>query len=243
MKKQFVFLFALLFLMACNPRETNFTLSGQVKGLKKGTLFLQKMDDTLVTNIDSVAINGDAHYTLQAYLKEPEMLFLYLDKNRGDKNDDIVDFFAEKGKMTLNTSLKNFVLDAKITGSKNQKKLEAYKKMMKRFEGSNLDLIKENFDAQKADDQDKILETQKKYDNLLKRKYLYTINYAINNKNMEIAPYLAISEIYDANLKYLDTIYTSLDKKIKKSKYGKALKKEIKSRKKLEKLDKKVKGK
>ena len=65
----------------------------------------------------------------------------------------------------------------------------------------------------------------------MKRKYLYTVNFAITNKEYEIAPYLAVSEIFDANIKYLDTIYTSLKPKVRKSKYGKALKDYIEERK------------
>ena len=68
-------------------------------------------------------------------------------------------------------------------------------------------------------------------DNLLKRKYLYAINFAINNKDNEVAPYIALAEIYDANIKYLDTIYNSLTPDIAKSKYGIELEAFIKQRK------------
>lgn len=240
MKKIILASVVFILVAACSEKESNFSLAGNVDGLKKGTLYLQKMEDTLVANIDSVQINGDAHFNLEAYLKEPEILFLYLDKSKGEKHDDIIEFFAEKGEMTLNTTLKNFKSDAVITGSINQEKLNAYQETMRKFNDQHLDLIKENFDAQKANDEEKVLETDKKYQNWLRRKYLYTVNYAINNKNLEVAPYLALSEVFDANIPYLDTIYKSLDKNIRKSKYGKHLKKYIKDREKLEKLDKKV---
>lgn len=84
------------------------------------------------------------------------------------------------------------------------------------------------------------MEIDRKYDKLLKRKYLYTVNFAINNKEQEIAPYLALSEVFDANIKYLDTIYNSLAPKVKKSKYGKELKDFLKERRKEEKLEDKV---
>ncbi|MBA3985974.1 MAG: hypothetical protein H0X63_05245, partial [Flavobacteriales bacterium] len=51
----------------------------------------------------------------------------------------------------------------------------------------------------------------------------------------EIAPYLAISEIFDANIKYLDTIYNSLPEKNKISTYGKELEKFITERKQIKK--------
>jgi hypothetical protein len=52
---------------------------------------------------------------------------------------------------------------------------------------------------------------------------LYATNFAINNKNFEVAPYIALSEIYDINIKYLDTIQKSMSPKVAKSLYGKKL--------------------
>ena len=115
-----------------------------------------------------------------------------------------------------------------------------YRKMMSRFNDSNLDIIKENFEAQKAEDEEKLIELDNRYDRLLKRKYLYTVNFALNNKDLELAPYLALSEVFDANIKYLDTIYGSLEKNIQKSKYGKQLKEFLKERREEEKLEEKV---
>lgn len=239
MKKIISILSVITLLSACKEKKS-FTLSGHVDGLKKGTLYLQKMKDTLIVNLDSIQINGDANYHLTTNLKEPRLLFLYLDKIDGDKNDDIIDFFAEPGEMTLNTSLDNFELDAKITGSENQIRWEKYQDMLKQFNTNSLELIQENFEAHKNKDSTAIATSRKKYENLLKRKYLYTVNYAIGNKDYAIAPFLALTEIYDANIKYLDTIYSALDKPIKKSIYGKELKKYIKGRKKEEKLADKV---
>ena len=64
-------------------------------------------------------------------------------------------------------------------------------------------------------------------DKNLKRQYLYTINFAINNNKSEIAPYIALMDISDAKFEYLDTIYNSLSQNIKASKYGAFLKKYI----------------
>jgi len=60
------------------------------------------------------------------------------------------------------------------------------------------------------------------------------VNFALNNKDYEVAPYLAVSEIFDANIKYLDTIQKSLSPEVRDSKYGKSLTDFIKERRKLE---------
>ncbi|HMC00967.1 MAG TPA: hypothetical protein VKN14_08025, partial [Flavobacteriaceae bacterium] len=131
-----------------------------------------------------------------------------------------IPFFANYGITEINTTLKNFEIDAEINGSEQQKALEEYKKMISRFNEKNLELIKENFEAQRDQDSIKLNANEAEYNNLLKRKYLYTVNFAISHKDSEVAPYLALSEIYDANVKWLDTINNSLTPKVKESKYG-----------------------
>ncbi len=240
MRKLLVLLIVLVAFSACSKKESNLTVSGTIAGLKKGTLYLQKIQDTLLINVDSVVIKGDANFVLQDYIKSPQIMYLYLDKIDNETYDDRIQFFAEKGEVTINTTLKNFQGDAKVTGSSNQEKLIEYRKMMQRFNDVNLDLIQKNFEAQRDNNEELILETNRDYDRLLRRKYLFTVNYAINNKNLEIAPYLALSEVFDANIKYLDTIYNSMTPEVKKSMYGKELKDFLKKRRELEKLEARV---
>jgi len=171
--------------------------------------------------VDSLTINGNSEFELHSDLESPQMFFLYLDKNSNE--DRRIPFFADKGVIQINTSLKNFELDAQITGSENQKVLEEYQKVAGKFNEKRLDLIKENFEAQKEGDTAKHSKVQKENTNLIKRKYLYTVNFAINHKDSEVAPYLALTEIYDANVKWLDTINNSLTPKVKVSKYGRKL--------------------
>ena len=230
MLKNCITICLLFIIVGCNSKN-DFTLTGNVVGLKKGTLYLQKVEDTTLINIDSVTIDGDAHFVFETRLKEPQILYLNLEKVDRSDYDDRITIFAEPGEMNLSTSLKNFEGQAAITGSANQLKLDEYKKVILRFNDQNLDLIKKSVMAQKEEKEDSLEVYDQKLQRLIKRKYLYTVNFAINNKNLEIAPYLAVSEIFDANVKYLDTIYNSLEPKIRRSKYGKTLKDFIKERK------------
>ena len=240
MKKLSFLLLILISVTACSEKENNLFVTGQVKGLKKGTIYLQKIDDTVLINVDSVKVDGDANFELGDYIKSPRIMYLYLEKVDNAEYIDRIEFFAEAGEVTINTTLKNFQVDAKVVGSENQEKLMDYRKMMQRFNDKNLELIQKNFEAQRDNDKELILSTNKDFDNLLIRKYLYTVNFAVNNKNLDIAPYLALSEVFDANIKYLDTIYSSLTPEVKKNKYGKELKSFLKERRKLEKLEEKV---
>ncbi|MCB0447181.1 MAG: DUF4369 domain-containing protein [Gelidibacter sp.] len=227
--KKILVLVVIGFMFSCGNDSTNFTLKGNVKGLKKGMVYLQRVQDSALVTIDSLDVKGNPEFELHTELESPEVLYLKLYKH--DNEEHIIPFFADKGTTEINSNLKNFEYDFKIKGSKQQEKLEEYQLMMSRFNNQNLDLIKENFDAQKANDTSRINESVDKYNNHIKRKYLYTINFAINNKDNEIAPYLALTEVYDANIKFLDSINNSLTPEVKASKYGKDLQAFIKKRK------------
>lgn len=235
MKKLALLVLTVCSLAACSSEEKNLSIQGKVQGLKKGTLYLQKVEDTALITLDSVVIKGKEDFVLEGYIDGPEVLYLYLNKIDNNEYDDRFLFFAEPGEMTINTTLKNFETDVVIEGSENQQKLDEYNKMMRRFNLKNLELIKSNILARQKEDITLMDSTSKEYDNLTKRRYLFTVNYALNNKDKEIAPYLAISEIFDANIKYLDTIYKSLTPEVRDSKYGKSLEDFLKERREMEK--------
>ena len=57
--------------------------------------------------------------------------------------------------------------------------------------------------------------------------YCLATNFSIQNADKEIAPYIALTELYNANIKLLDTVNNSLTNEIKASKYGVELEKFI----------------
>jgi hypothetical protein len=234
MKYIFTLLFLTVILTNCSTpptKEGNVIVIGNIKGLKKGIVYLQKIQDTVLVNVDSVSIDGRSEFVLKSEVKEPEIHYLYLDKNDGRQYNDRIDFFVEPGEITVTTTLLDFENDIKIKGGKNQEKYIEYKKMIKRFNERNLRIIKENFEATKQKDDEKLIENDKAYKKLVRQKYLYTINFAITNRKLEIAPYITLNEVFDANIKFLDTVAKSLSPKVKKSLYGRQLIKYIDDRK------------
>ncbi len=219
--KNIVFVIIALSLFSCGKEQKGLTVKAHIKGLKKGTVYLKYVQDSTLITVDSVNVDGQSLLELQYDIKEPDMFYLYLDKNTAEDNH--IAFFADKGLTEINTSLKYFIYDAKINGSSQQKSYEDYKKVISRFNKNNLDLIKENFEAYKRGDSAQIANIKKKTDNNTKRKYLYTVNFALNNRDSELAPYLAVNELYNARIDLLDTINNTLTPKVKVSKYGKKL--------------------
>jgi hypothetical protein len=234
MRKSIIGLLSILILVSCSEKKStkNFVLTGNVKGLKKGTLYIQRIKDTLLIPIDTININGDSHFTSEFDLQSPEMLYLFLDRGVTNSVDNNISFFAEKGVMNIETSLDFFTADVKITGSKNQELYDEYRKVVSRYIDQDLDLIQKKLNAYKNNKTDEVLKIEEEQKGILKRKYLYTTNFAVNHADYEVAPYVALAEIYDINLKYLDTIQKSMTPKIAKSLYGKKLNEFIAARKK-----------
>lgn len=229
MRNLITIILALIVVSCANEKQYDLTVKGYVKGLKKGTLYLQKVQDSTLISVDSLVVNGDPNFVLHSDLKTPEVFYLHLNKTNTDEKK--IAFFADKGITEINTTLKDFVFDAEIKGSKQQEKLDEYKKVISRFNDRNLELVKEEIEAKTNGDSTAISNNEEAYEKLLKGKYLYTVNFAINNKDSEVAPYVALTEIFDAKIKWLDTISNALTPEVKNSKYGLMLDEFIKDRK------------
>ena len=198
-------------------------VSGNIDGLKKGTIYLQIQQDSIIVSIDSILLEGNSNFKLETEINEPDIYYLYLDKNDGDSLNDIITFFGNNGEINIKTSLKNFDSSYEISGSKNTELLQEYFSIIRKFNLQNLDLLEIFYKAQIENNQAKIDSVNTQIENLIKRRYLYTLNFATNNSEFEISPYLAVSQIADVNQEFLLKLYDTLPEKIKNSKYGKIL--------------------
>ena len=220
MKKYLLLL--IIIISSCTTTD-NFYLNGDIKGLKKGTIVLSKSIKNSEIVLDSINLNGDSNFTLSYFLNEPEVLKIKL-TNSGLNNDEIY-FFANKGVTDFKTNLKRFVYEADFNGSLQQRKLDEFKKMMTKYNEENLNLIKNQIELYNNEDEMNII--NQKLVNLKKREMFYIINFTINNSNSEVSPFIANKYLNDINIKYLDTIYKSLEESIKNSKYGLILKRKL----------------
>lgn len=227
MKRLFAALAGLLFLVSCQDtkKEGNLHLTGNVKGLGKGTLYIKKQVDTALVVLDSIRIDNDSHFETWLNVTSPEMYVLVLDRGTTNSIDDRLPFFAEPGNINIETTLDAFFADAKVTGSKNHTLFEEFRKIDSRFTDENTNLIVEKLRAQRLGKPERLDSLEKVSESNLKRRYLYAVNFAVNHRDHEVAPYVALSAIPDVSLKYLDTIRTSMTPKVAKSFYGQRLEK------------------
>jgi len=197
-------------------------VKGQIKGLKKGTLYLQKMNDTLLVSVDSLALLGDDKFILTDNVESPVMYYLTFDGNTTDKH---IMFFGEEGEITINDNIEEFGFKPEIKGSKNQEVMDEYRKINQRFLEQRLDFVKKEVEARQSQDEAQIQQIEEDYKKMIRRRFLFSTNFAIANADSEAAPYIALSELYDANIQLLDTINNSLTDRVKSSEYGKRLQK------------------
>ncbi|NAS29710.1 DUF4369 domain-containing protein [Flavobacteriaceae bacterium R38] len=218
----------LLAIVSCSKDQNRMNLSGTVEGLKKGTIYLQKTSDTTLIVIDSVVVDGDSNFSFSVPLESPEVFYLYLDKNDGNTLNDRITFFGEVGDIVINTKRGAFEGLAKVTGSKTNEKFMEYRNMISNFNTTDLKYYQESIKAQRDSNVVKFDSIQKLIDRNNLRSYLYTLNFALTNGDSYVAPYIALSEAFDARLKYLDTINNALTPEVANSIYGKKLQAYIK---------------
>ena len=214
--------FSILAFACSSKKEGNMIVKGQIKGLKKGTLYLQKMKDTVLVSVDSIKLFGDDKFTLADNVTSPEMYYITFDGNTIDKS---LMFFGEKGNITINDNVEEFGFKPEIEGSKNQKVMDKFRDIDSRFKDQRLGFIQKNLEARQAKDEELLKQLDADYQKMLRRRFLFSTNFAIANADSEAAPYIALSELFNANIKLLDTINNSLTDKVKNSNYGKRLQK------------------
>lgn len=224
--KKVVVILSILFMVSCgSDKEDNLIVNGKVRGLKKGTLYLQHLTDTTLVSVDSLEIDGDGTFSLSTFLESPEIYYLYLNKKDNNDINDRITFFAEPGTITINSDWNTFDTTAEITGSPSQVMLEEYQKALSNINLRNMEIMLKASQSEEPLDQAAIDSLEQVSVKNTKRGYAYSINFALNNKDSYIAPYIATKEIPDANIKYLDSIYNVLSPDVANSKYGKELKK------------------
>lgn len=198
------------------------TLKGQVKDLKKGTVLLERFIDTAYVAIDSAVIYGESNFEFKQVLESPEVLHLHLRLENGSLIEDRVSFFAEPGELNIFTKLADFA-DATVEGSKNHELLLMYYKIAQRYNNQNLEIIVEEFHAKKEANDSLIQVLENKKLAVTRNSYLAAVNFALQNSEYDIAPFVMVYETPDINARYLDTVYNSLSDKVKQNNYGKIL--------------------
>ena len=210
-------------LLGCeNNINKNMNVNINIKNFKKGHVYLQKVTDSAIVNIDSIFVKNEKPIIFEYDIDSPELFYVNLDIS---KLDNRIEFFGEKGNITIDTSLEKFNSDFKINGSYSDSIYREYLKIIKQFNNKKLDLIELSFNLSKANQVDSLVKVQKNLETLNKSQYLYNLNYVVSNGDRFISPLIAINEFSQASKVIKDTIRKSMSKEVQESKYGKIFEK------------------
>jgi len=194
------------------------TVKVKVENFKKGNIYLQKISDSALINVDSIFVKKNESIILKHNIDSPELFYLNLDVSDIDNR---IEFFGEKGEINIDTSLEKFNSDFKISGSSIDSLYRDYLSVIKKFNNQKLDLIQLSFNLTKTELDDSLIKVQNQIKSLDKRQYLYNLNYTVSNGNSFISPLVAINEFSESGEIVLDTIKNSMSKQVLESKYGK----------------------
>ena len=217
MKKLLIISF-LFILTNCENNENNMTVNVKVENFKKGNVYLQKISDSALINVDSIFVKKNESIILKYNIASPELFYLNLDVSNIENR---IEFFGEKGEINIDTSLEKFNSDFKISGSSSDSIYRDYLSVIKKFNNQKLDLIQLSFNLTKTELDDSLIKVQNQIKSLNKRQYLYNLNYTVSNGNSFISPLIAINEFSESGKIVLDTIKNSMSKQVLESKYGK----------------------
>ena len=194
------------------------TVNVKVENFKKGNVYLQKISDSALINVDSIFVKKNESIIFKYNIDSPELFYLNLDVSNIENR---IEFFGEKGEINIDTSLEKFNSDFKISGSSIDSIYRDYLSVIKKFNNQKLDLIQLSFNLTKTELDDSLIKVQNQIKSLNKRQYLYNLNYTVSNGNSFISPLIAINEFSESGKIVLDTIKNSMSKQVLESKYGK----------------------
>lgn len=223
MKRILLLLFLGTSIFSCKKEQQgNMLVTGEIKGLKKGALYLQQFKDSTLVNLDSLEIKGDGKFSFRQQVESPDIFYLYLKKQDQNEVNDRITFFGEAGTITIETSWNTFDTQAEISGSKSNEKLQEFQEMASKFNIRELSLAKVLSQGQIQGDTKGVDSLLRLIDQNTINRYRYALNFGLSNGTSYATPYIMITAVGDANPKYLDSVYGMLSPSVADSKYGRA---------------------
>ena len=215
--KRLALIIFLIFISACEIRNDNMIIEGQILDLKKSKIYLAIVDEEKI--IDSANVI-DGKFTLKTYINEPiEMSLILKEKNSGEK----FNFFSEPSSILFRSSKEKFIFNAQIQNSKLFTEFKNIENQIGKFNEKDLELLAEQIELSVKGD-------QKKYDSINgerikinQKKILFIVNYSLNNNSSPVSAFIIHKYKESINKNYIAKVYENFSDELKSSYYGKKL--------------------
>ncbi|WP_162127510.1 TlpA disulfide reductase family protein [Flavobacterium phycosphaerae] len=241
MKKVLLLVTVAIALFSCSKvADGEYLITGKVKGLKTGLVFLQKENPNgmgLLT-VDTVKI-VDEKFEIKGKADEPAISLIEIQKVNGK-----VPFILEEGEISIEVD-KDSIFKSKIGGTYNNDEFSKFNeesgKIKKGLQKKVMDFQMKNMakmnEASQKKDTATINSLRKQYDELQKGITDYTFDYPKTHPKSFIS--VLIVQAMFSNPKFkpadIEAIYTTLDESLRKTKPGKKIKENLENIKKQEK--------
>ncbi len=215
---------SLLIFFSC-AKKHSYTIEGNIKGLKNGTIYLMKIEGGELTKVDSTQVMNEA-FTFKGTVTLPEIHVL-----SPKYGDSFPGFFLENSPIKITGSLDSLKA-LSIVGSKSQDILKQfktyYKDTMLKYQGMATSL--EQAEKSKDTKQVELLNVQIEALNNDYMKYLRTT--VSDNKKSVVGLYLLLSQLAnDMSAAELDSTLATFDSSLKASVYMTELNKKLTAKK------------
>lgn len=232
MKKILLLVAVAVVLFSCkNLAEGEYEITGTVKGMKTGLVYLENQGQMGMgpIAIDTVKI-VDGKFEIKGKTTEPEIHFIQIDKVNGK-----VPFILEGGEIKITVD-KDSLFKSKLTGTYSNEEFSKFNdesgKIQKKLQKKVMDFQMKNMaamnEAQKTNDTVTMNRLRKEYDVIQKDITDYTFSYPKKHPKSFIS--VLITQMMLNNPTYskeIEGIYNSLDESLKKTKPGKAIKENL----------------
>ena len=237
MKKLLLLATLAVALYSCkNLADGEYEITGTVKGMKTGLVFLEKQSPMGMGSqaIDTVKI-VDGKFEIKGKTTEPEIHFIQIDKVQGK-----IPFILEGGEIEVAVD-KDSLFKSKISGTYSNDEFtkfnEESNKLQKKLQKPTMDFQMKNraviAEAQQKGDTVIMNRLRKEYEEIQKPIADFTFGYPKSHPKSYIS--VLITQMMINNPKYskdIEGIYNSLDESLKKTKAGKVIKENLAAEKK-----------
>ena len=233
MKKILFLVTTAIVLFSCkNLAEGEYEITGNIKGIKSGLVYLEKQDPMGmgVKTIDTVKII-DGKFEIKGKTTEPEICFIQIDKVNGK-----VPFILEGGEIEMQVD-KDSLFKSKLSGTYSNDEFSKFNeetnKLQKKVQKKAMDFQMKNMakmnEAQKNKDTVAMNSLRKQYELIQKDITDYTFDYPKTHSKSYISVLIVQAMFNNSKFKVkeIETIYNTLDESLKKTKPGKKVKENI----------------
>jgi peroxiredoxin len=200
-------------IVSCNPTAKNeFTISGSVDTVFDSWVYLQKRLEGPFTSVDSVKLSNGS-FTFTGTIDYPELYYIRISETKSR-----VSCFLEPGKINIEVDIEDSK-KTKITGSQSHEEYKIYMDSLEVYYA----MLRENYSLYTEAEEDGDTELAAYYDSLItdtdNQRFDFVKGFVFGNKNSPVVPYLLYRNLYNYEIKELDSAVTVLDTSLNASPY------------------------